>query len=100
MLQFSQQEAQRKYFSDYDLLLEAFSRCKRVHKSSESLKFIQSCFEKKLTPKFVELSTTLMEIIVLTPVEIRKTYIRKLLRERDKKILQLITHESLLKNFP
>ena len=86
MLQFLTQEAQRKYFADNDLLQNAFNNFKKVHKCSESLKFLQTCYENKLTPKFLELTTSQVDAICLTPTELKKSQIRKLLRERDKKL--------------
>ena len=94
MLEFLQNEAQRLYFADDDLLQTAFNVFKKVHRCSESLNFLQTCYENKLTPSSIERSLTKFEKIGMTPTENRKNFTRKLHIERDKKSLNLKSLEN------
>ena len=89
MINLLQKAAERKLFVDIDLLHVSFNSWKRVHRAEESLKFLQSCFEKKVCPNFIKISTTQMLKVCLTKLEIKRFETRKLEKERNKKTTEL-----------
>ena len=66
-------KAQRKFFEDKNLLHKCHNSLKRIHRAKQALKFIQSCTEKKVYPKFVTISTSQLQKICLTKLEIRRS---------------------------
>ena len=55
------------------MLHKCHNSLKRIHRAKQALKFIQSCTEKKVYPKFVTISTSQLQKICLTKLEIRRS---------------------------
>ena len=94
MINFIQKAAERKLFVDIDLLHASFSSWKRVHRTREALFFLQSCINKKVCPKFIQISTSLITKVCLTKLEIKRFETRKLEKARNKKTSELQISEN------
>ena len=79
-------EKQRIYFPNNRLPINTFYKLISVHRTEESLKFLQKCDDENLTPKFLEDALKNVQQLGLKPAELFRMKKRKLLEEKHKKL--------------
>jgi hypothetical protein len=84
-------EKRRLYFANNNLPLNAFYKWKNLHRTEESLKFLQKCDENNLTPTFLKISLKNVRQIGLKPAEIFRMKKRKLIAEKNFKLEKIKT---------
>ena len=83
-------EVRRIYFpNDSNLPYTAYYKLKSIHKTAQSLQFLQKCQEKNLNPKFLKISSKNKHQIGLKKSEIARLKKRKLLAEKNFKLTEL-----------
>ena len=93
MINFITSEAQRKVFEDIDLLHKCHNSLTRVHRAKQSLQFLETCLRKRVFPKFITFSVSIIKKTCLTKLEIRNFQSRNLIKERNKMISQITAFE-------
>ena len=89
MLNFLLLEAQRISYTNPESLQTLFNKWTNLHKTSESLEFLQSCIYKKVTPHFAKVTSSEVKKLGLN-IHMQQTIEKnKIVNERNLKSQKL-----------